>query len=250
MAVGKKSFRQYTIPTSFGTMHTLEHGSGKPVIFFHGWSVDGWAAELLVRELAKEYRVIVPTMPGSYPSFAWKRDVERHHFEKALSEWYDAIRVSKPVVIGHSLGGVLAMILAHNRQKAMSRLILIDTVGASTGRTSKQWAKAWLNKRAYTYRKYKTQVPRLIDRGFIKNAVFRTRDLIQLSSFARKIDLTEYAAHIHLPVTILWGKDDTFTPPSIGRALQRQFSSCTFTEVPGNHDWPLFDPKYLREHLT
>lgn len=244
-----KSLRQYSINTSFGKIHTLEKGSGQPVIFFHGWSVDGWATKKILEKLSSNFRVIAPTMPGAYPSFAWNKSVKPEQFQHALVEWYKALGVNNAIIIGHSLGGILAILLAHEIQQSLQRLVLIDTVGASTGRSSKEWATAWLKKRVYTYKKYKSDVTKLVDRGFIKNAVLRTKDLIHLASFARSVDVQHLASEIMTPTLILWGEDDHFTPPEIGKKLQNKFPSSSFMIVPGNHDWPIFEPQFLLEKL-
>lgn len=144
----------------------------------------------------------------------------------------------------------MAILLTQAREKKIKKLILIDTVGVPGERHSKDWISAWLKKRVHTYKRYGVfSVARYVDQVFVKNAMFRTKDFLYLSKFARHIDIREYAKDFTLPGLILWGEEDIFTPVSIGYELQRVVPHFKIKTVPGNHDWPVFEPKFLEESL-
>jgi|GEM_PF-6495116 len=245
-----RSLREYNISTSYGTIHTLEQGSGVPLVFFHGWSVNGFTCLRVIETMSKHHRVLVPTMPGFTPSFDWKKKPTPDDFQKVLSEWYDAVHITKPVIVGHSLGGVMAVLLTSVREEKLRKLILIDTVGAPAPRHSKDWVSAWLKKRVNTYRRYGVyDVVRYVDQAFIKNAIFRTKDFLYLSKFARQVDVREHIKKFTLPLTILWGEEDVFTPVAIAHSIQKVYPKARLHMVPGNHDWPIFDPRELEKFL-
>ena len=244
------SLRKYSISTSHGTIHTLERGSGTPVVFLHGWSVNGFTCLRILETLSKHHRVLVPTIPGFSPSFEWKKKPTPEDFSDALSQWFDAVHISNPIVIGHSLGGVIAIVLTQAREKSIKKLILIDTVGVPGERHSKDWITSWLNKRVNTYKRYGVfDVARYVDKSFLKNAAFRTKDFLYLSTFARHIDIRDYIKNFTLPIMILWGEEDIFTPVSIAYELQKVTPHAEIKTVPGNHDWPVFEPTFLEPYL-
>ncbi|MFA5030055.1 MAG: alpha/beta hydrolase [Patescibacteria group bacterium] len=245
-----KSLREYTILTQHGAIHTLEAGSGVPVIFLHGWSVSAFTCLRILRVLSQRYRVIIPTIPGSTPSFKWEKNPSPEDFQEVLSEWMDKVNVKKPIVVGHSLGGVMAVLLTSAREKEVQKLILIDTVGVSENRHSKEWISAWLRKRVQTYKRYGVvNVARYIDQAFIKNVMFRTKDFWYLSKFARQVDVREKIKSFQIPVIIVWGEDDIFTPVSIAHGIKKVAPRVTIHTVPGNHDWPVFEPELLLKFL-
>jgi len=241
---------QYDIKTRHGNIHTLEQGAGKPVIFLHGWSIDGYACRRVLHTLGKRYRVIVPTMPGFHPSFAWKKRVNQQWMTEAMTDWFDAVDLVRPVLIGHSLGGVNAMLLASERQSILRELILIDTVGIPlASRKSIDWQRAWVKKRAQSFSMYGLSVPFTIDRSFVKQVLVRPKQLTSLSTFATQVDCAKVAKTITVPTLIVWGAEDYFTPITIGETLVSILAKGKIKTVPGNHDWPIFNPDPLLEIL-
>lgn len=245
-----ESLREYTISTRHGAIHTLEKGSGQPVIFLHGWSVSAFTCLRILKTLSKTHRVLIPTIPGSAPSFKWSKNPTPDDFKEAISEWFDHVHVHKPIVIGHSLGGVMAVLLTSKREQEIKKLILIDTVGVPENRHSKEWISAWLRKRVQTYKRYGIfDVARYIDQAFVKNVMLRTKDFWYLSKFARQVDIRNELRTFYLPVTILWGEDDIFTPVSIAHQIKKIVPSVAIHIVSGNHDWPVFEPQLLLKYL-
>lgn len=205
----------------------------------------------ILAKLSKKHRVIVPTMPGFTPSFQWKKKATPEDFSLALTDWFTQMRLQRPQVIGHSLGGVLAVLLASKFEKKIKSLILIDTVGVPVRhRTQKEWRKAWVKKRIRTYARYGIpSVSVYVDSAFFKNAIFRTKDLIHLSKLARLVDIREYVREMSLPVTVLWGDEDVFTPFETAEKIAEVLPHAKIKKVPGNHDWPVFEPERLIDFL-
>lgn len=241
---------EYFITTPYGRVHTLEKGSGKPVIFLHGWSVNAYATGKLLEKLSASFRVLSPTIPGFAPSLKYKDLKKQDHLIDALISWFDALRLEDVTLIGHSMGGALAVRLAVERGASLKKLILVDSVGLPFERKDGGWVKSWFSKRWYSYRTYGViTVFRYIDRSFFTNAIFRFRDLKTLSHFARKVDIKDQARSIQTPTSILWGDADDFTPIAIGRELQGILPNAKLKIVSGNHDWPLFRPQILLDDI-
>ncbi|MET9297282.1 alpha/beta fold hydrolase [Streptomyces sp. NPDC003077] len=108
--------------------HFLQAGQGRPVLLVHGegTSADPWVG--LMRGLAPRYRTIAVDLPGNgrseplarpWPTvtagFLW-------HFLKALG-------IPRAAVVGHSLGGAIAVHMARQRPARVPRLTLISSTG-------------------------------------------------------------------------------------------------------------------------
>jgi pimeloyl-ACP methyl ester carboxylesterase len=102
------------------------HGSGpRPMILVPGLATGGWVWQETVREFASSHTVYVVTLPG----FDGRPAVEGNPFDVAkgaLKELIASRRLVKPVLVGHSLGGMLAIALAEELPARIGGAVAID----------------------------------------------------------------------------------------------------------------------------
>jgi len=109
-------------------LHYLEKGEGPPVVLIHGnvITAEDFAHSGLLDRLAARHRVIAFDRPGmGYSdrprdrlwSPAAQADLFRHAF--------DALGIERPVVLGHSLGAMVATALGLDHARAVSGLVLL-----------------------------------------------------------------------------------------------------------------------------
>ncbi len=105
-------------------------GNGAPLVYLHGpWGLAPDRAFLA--RIAERNTVYAPKFPGTS-----RGDHEAVH---ALDSWLDivvyyeelldALKLSAPVLVGHSFGGLVAAEIAAASPKSVGRLVLIDPVG-------------------------------------------------------------------------------------------------------------------------
>jgi len=102
-------------------------GSGAPVVLLHGLgaSSDDW--EYQVPEFSKHFLVVVPDFRGHGASDrAGDYGVER--FAADTWQLLDRLKVRNPVLVGHSMGGAVAMQMALDRPGAVPKLVLANTL--------------------------------------------------------------------------------------------------------------------------
>jgi pimeloyl-ACP methyl ester carboxylesterase len=109
-------------------LHYLERGQGDPIVLLHGngTMIEDWIVSGLFDELAKTRRVIAFDRPGfghsERPrSRIWTPAAQAALIAEALAE----LKVSKPVVVGHSFGTLVASALALNHRESVSKLVLL-----------------------------------------------------------------------------------------------------------------------------
>ncbi|MBD8531843.1 MULTISPECIES: alpha/beta fold hydrolase [unclassified Massilia] len=102
------------------------HGSsGRPLILIPGLATGGWVWQETVRAFSKEHAVYVVTLPG----FDGRPAVAGDPFDaarSALKELVVARKLVKPVLVGHSLGGTLAIALAEDLGERIGGAVAID----------------------------------------------------------------------------------------------------------------------------
>lgn len=102
------------------------HGSGpQPMILIPGLSTGGWVWQETVRAFAGSHAVYVVTLPG----FDGRPAVAGNPFDAAkgaLTELIASRHLVKPVLVGHSLGGMLAIALAEELPGRIGGAVSID----------------------------------------------------------------------------------------------------------------------------
>jgi pimeloyl-ACP methyl ester carboxylesterase len=115
-----------------GQIHTVERGQGPPIVLVHGVTlgVAVWAPQL--RALADDgHRVIAVGQRGHGRSLAGEGGYSLERLADDLAEVLDALEVTGAVLVGHSMGGMVAQLLAVRRADELRRrvagLVLVAT---------------------------------------------------------------------------------------------------------------------------
>jgi pimeloyl-ACP methyl ester carboxylesterase len=108
----------------------LGHETGPPLLLAHGHSSRLEEYEAILTPLRAHRRVLVPDLPGSGYSDKPDREYTLRLFEDTLLAFLDAMRVDHAHVGGGSLGGNLALRLAHREPERFSRVAAWAPAGA------------------------------------------------------------------------------------------------------------------------
>ena len=105
-------------------LHVTELGeTGSPVVFCHGLFGQGRNWTQIGKELAREHRVLLVDMPNHGRS-PWTDTVDYVDLADRVA---DLFAPEDPVaLVGHSMGGKIAMLLALRRPELVERLCVVD----------------------------------------------------------------------------------------------------------------------------
>lgn len=89
-----------------------KQGAGPTLILIHGFceSKEMWTA--FARELSKSYTVYAVDLPGFGDSAFEQSSISLEEAAVAVHDWMEQGKISQPAVIGHSLGGYVALAMA------------------------------------------------------------------------------------------------------------------------------------------
>src|ERR1700722_4277295 len=117
-----------TVETPHVPVRYFEGGNGTPLIFLHGAGGVTLADPFLAR-LATKYRVYAPLLPGYGDSE--ECHAIRDMLDFTLHTWdvVEALGLKDPILVGHSMGGMIAAEMAAVAPHDVSRLGLIAPAG-------------------------------------------------------------------------------------------------------------------------
>jgi pimeloyl-ACP methyl ester carboxylesterase len=104
-----------------------DQGKGFPIILLHGFCEDHQIWDGFAEELAKDFRVITPDLPGFGQSQLPPQPFTMDDVGDQLSDWLSKLKINKPVIIGHSLGGYVALAMAQKHPDSLSGLGLFHS---------------------------------------------------------------------------------------------------------------------------
>lgn len=226
----------------------FQGGLGKSVLFLHGGGVRALTYRRFLRALLKKYRVIAPDLPcfgaSSTPKETWGLD----NYAECLDKFIGHLGLQEVIVIGHSMGGGVALNLATISDRVKG-LVLVDSVGKSNGYSNNKFRYKFYIEKTILNLTHLGSLPMFLItiRDFSGNKlkrIFQWPHIIKTMEKCLFANFTEFPK-VRIPTLILWGdKDEIFSVESAS-FFHKNISASTLKLVQGNHDWCLFKPDAL-----
>lgn len=261
-------------------IHYVEQGSGpRTVLLVHGLTgvLQNFTYAML-GELARDCRVIAIDRPGSgYSKRPLRSSASLAVQADVIAGLIDALQLDRPVVVGHSLGGAVALATALRHPDKISALALIAPLsrmpaggppGIFASLTIRwhwlRWLFAWTLMLPLAARQREKVIqtafgPEAVPAHFAlrgggaqamrpSNYIAASRDLVALEPVLPR--LPEGYEDLQLPVHILYGWGDRILDPQEqGRVLADQLPKGELELVEGGHMLPLTQPQRCVEFV-
>jgi pimeloyl-ACP methyl ester carboxylesterase len=114
-------------------LHYVEGGSGMPLICLPGWPQNWYSYHPVATELAKAYRVIIVDLRGMGTSGKPESGYDKKTMAKDIFVLIQELGLSKVHIMGHDIGGMVAMSFASNYPEFTKKLIVLDGSHPSEG---------------------------------------------------------------------------------------------------------------------
>lgn len=118
-----------------------EIGDGPPVVILHGLlgMARNWG--YVAKKLAAEFRVFTLDL-RNHGSSPWAPGMSYAEMADDVSRFITRMTLDRPAVIGHSMGGKAAMVLALNHGEQVGRLMVVDVAPVAYNRTYRPYLDA------------------------------------------------------------------------------------------------------------
>lgn len=210
----------------------IQYGKGKEdILLLHGWGQNIEMMRPIGDRLEEKYRITILDFPGfgesDEPKEAWCID----DYVEVVEQLLKKLNVKKPVIMGHSFGGRVA--IKYTANHPTSKLILF---GSPCIRT-----KEVLTLKVKVLKKLKT-LPGMNQLGEKMKKYIGSRDYKAASPIMRQTlvntvneDLSSSAKKIKVETLLIWGVDDTEAPLEDAKKLEMIMEDAALITLPGTH---------------
>lgn len=248
-------------------LHWVEYGDADgrtPVVLLHGLNDSHLTWRQIAPSLSRGRHVLALDLPGHGLSDRPDASYELTWYADILARWLDTLGAPQVDLVGHSLGGGIALALLADRRPSIHRLVLAAPGGlgrevsfvlrlASIPGVVEYFGQPFMSigtRLALNGWREKLPARHIAElsamnatRGSARAFARTVRDLIdwrgQRHSFLRRAHEIEDLP----PMAVLWGDRDSIIPIAHGRALVQGIDGVRFTELAGcghylHHDDP------------
>ena len=254
-------------------------GSGPAIVLVHGLALSSATWKYVIPSLAEHYTVLAPDLIGHGESGKPRGDYSLGAYASGLRDLMVALGIDRATIVGHSLGGGIAMQLGYQFPERCERLVLVASGGLGKEVNALLRAVAlpgaeyvlpvlltpWLRLRAEAaggfLRRFGWRPSSTLDqvwRSYTnltspegqKAFVHTVRSVIDVAGQRVSARDRLYLA-AHVPTMIVWGSEDAIIPVSHAYDTHESVPGSRLEILPGaGHFLPFEDPAWFTEVLV
>ncbi len=212
----------------------IEEGEGEVLLLLHGLfgALSNW--EGVVNRFSSEYRVVIPMLP------IYEMPIKQAGLDGLVSFLEDFIalkNLSDIHIMGNSLGGHIALIYTLGNQEKVKSLILTGSSGlfenAMGGSFPKRGSYNYIKERVeYTFFDPDTATKEYVDEVFeTTKSIPKCMRIVAIAKSAQRHNMASEITKIEVPTLLVWGLNDTITPPMVAHEFNRLIPNSTLKFV-------------------
>lgn len=209
----------------------IQYGKGKDILLLHGWGQNIEMMKPVGDNFANDYRITIIDFPGFGQSEEPKSPWTIEKYSHMLEVFVEKTNIKKPIVIGHSFGGRVA--IRYSARNPIEKLILF---GSPCIRIEEP-----LPLTVRILKKLK-KLPGLNEFGEFMKQYIGSRDYKAATPIMRQTlvevvneDLSKFAREIEEPTLLIWGENDTEAPLNEAKELEKIMNDAALIVLPGTH---------------
>ena len=210
--------------------HYVDEGEGEVMLLLHGLfgALSNW--DDVIRQFSTNYRIIIPMLPV-YDMPVRKAGLKE--LNAFLEKFVNMMALDNMTVMGNSLGGHIGIMYTIAHQQKVKRLVLTGSSGlfenTMGGSYPKRGSYEYIKERVeYTFYDPNTISKEYIDEVFdITTSIPKCMSIVAIAKSAQRNNMAEELHKIEVPTLLVWGLNDTITPPLVGHEFNRLIANST-----------------------
>lgn len=247
----------------------IEEGKGKPIVFLHGLGSDCTLWSAVIPAFAKHYKVWSFSLPWYGTHDIYGRVYTFHTYPRFLESLIKQFRIRKPVLVGHSLGGVTAVGYAAEHPRSTRAVIAVSApfsdhkkpppptwefaIHLALGRKTVREVIKWLVSQKdlvkvvsgviFPDRRIREETSEEEAAGFFRKMPIKS--IAQCFSDALKFSFRHWLEALEVPTLFVYGTKDTPVLTINGTALYSLPKKAETVSLPCEHFIPTDKPEEL-----
>jgi len=238
-------------------LRVSDSGSGPPVVLLHGLFMDHLTWSQVGADLSEDFRVIAPDLPGFGESekpppsrFAYTFDA----FAGCVAGLYAGLDVGRAALVGHGLGGAIAIAIAARHAELVSRLVVINPSCFVTQADYSRRVAALplvgglMFKQLLGRGSFRTYFREALTNGATLDSerldhyyecfntpAARGSALATLRATGDTRSILADTVRVQVPTLVVWGRHDRLCPSGFGQKLSRRIAGAGFELMNSGH---------------
>ena len=233
----------------------LRRGEGAPVVVLHGWGASIETVLSIVDGLRAHRAVYALDLPGFGETPPPPQPWGVAEYQRFLAAFLDALHIPPAALVAHSNGGRVAIRMAATEPARVHQLVLIDSAGIRAPRGPRYYSRVAMAKTGKHAARLGGAPGRRLQRRLQRRAAssdYASAGALR-PTFVRLVneDLRRFLPAIRAPTLLVWGSNDTDTPLSDARLMERLIPDAGLVVFEGAGHYSYLDqPQRLATILT
>lgn len=202
----------------------VDEGAGPPMVLLHGLfgALSNW--EGVVGKFSRRFRVVIPMLP------IYEMPIKEAGLEglrKFVEDFVTLMKLDKMVLLGNSLGGHVGLLYTLHNSAKVDKLLLTGSSGlfenTMGGSYPRRGSYDYIRERvAYTFYDPNVASKELVDEVFeTTKSIPKCMRIVAIAKSAQRNNLANDLPNILVPTLLVWGLNDTITPPMVAYEFNR-----------------------------
>jgi len=202
----------------------VDEGHGQVLMLLHGLfgALSNW--EEVVNYYSKQFRVIIPMLP------IYEMPIKEAGLQglREFTEQFVAMKkLENMIIMGNSLGGHVGILYTLANPEKVAKLVLTGSSGlfenTMGGSYPRRGSYDYIRERvAYTFYDPNVASKELVDEVFeTTRSIPKCMRIVAIAKSAQRNNLALELSGIKVPTLLVWGLNDTITPPMVGHEFNR-----------------------------
>lgn len=234
----------------------IKEGSGdENVLILEGWGTKISTYNVLINAVSQYSTVYCFDMPGFGETSEPNQSLNLDDYVDLVINFITSMKIKKLSLIGHSNGGrvIIKMMARKNLPFDINKIVIIGGAGLVHEKTFSQKCKIAyfkFGKKILNFKPIKLLFPKALDnfKNKFGSADYKSATPIMRETMVKLIneDVKEYLPSVNAPTILIYGENDTATPPSDGEYISKVIPDAGFIKVKNaSHYVFLENPGYI-----